>query len=493
MRKIQFLLTLFITFCQFSAKAEFTYNHNCITAYKSILSLKIPEAKLLIQKEKQQNPTNGIIPLLENYVDYFSLLASESNIDYEKWSENKSVRLSLLAGNNQNSPFFLYSQAEVYLQWSLLKSKFGDYLSSAIDAKKANSLFKENAKKFPGFILNQKGIAMVNVIFGAIPESLKGISKFLGMTGNTETGINQLETLTANIKHSQYGFYNDELVFFICTITVDQQNKYESYNKLITLLASVDNSSLLKTFLQAHIAAKCGHNDDAINFLKENTFGDQYIKLPILDYILGNCTLNHLNEDAQVYLLKFINDFKGTNLIKDAYLRIAYFYLINDNINKYIYYLKLVKEKGYAHDERDIQALTEASDTKPDIDLLKARLLFDGAYYDKAILIINGIEVNNLKLLRDKIEYYYRLGRLYDKMNNWNNAIANYQKAINLGKTSSYYYSANAALNIGHIYESKKDFYKAKYYYKQALDMPRHGYQNSIDDGAKAGLNRIKS
>jgi len=47
MRKIQFLLTLFITFCQFSVKAEFTYNNNCITAYKSILSLKIPEAKLL--------------------------------------------------------------------------------------------------------------------------------------------------------------------------------------------------------------------------------------------------------------------------------------------------------------------------------------------------------------------------------------------------------------------------------------------------------------
>ena len=108
------------------------------------------------------------------------------------------------------------------------------------------------------------------------------------MTGNAETGINQLETLTANIKHSQYGFYNDELVFFICTITVDQQNKYESYNKLITLLASVDNSILLKTFLQAHIAAKCGHNDDAINFLKENIEYKNQNKTPLFFYKTKN-------------------------------------------------------------------------------------------------------------------------------------------------------------------------------------------------------------
>ncbi len=491
MRKIQFLLVLFITTSALSAKADFTYNNNCIAAYKSILSLKIPEAKLLLQKEKQQNPQNGIVPLLENYIDYFSLLASESKIDYEKCLENKSDRLRFLEDNTQASPFYLYSQAEVYLQWALLKSKFGDYLSSAMDAKKANNLFKDNAKKYPAFILNQKGIAMVNVIFGAIPASLKGISRFLGMSGSVETGVSQLENLKANIQQSKYPFYNDELVFFICNIIIDQQHKYADYPKLLNYLAALDGGSLLKTFLQAHIAYKSGHNDDAINFLKDYSYNSQYIKLPLMNQILGNCKLNRLDADAQVYLLKFISEFKGNSLIKDTYLKVAYFYFLHNDAIKYSYYLKLVNEKGYVNDEKDKQALMEANDSKPDEDLLKARLLFDGAYYEKALLILTAKEINNNTLTRDKIEYYYRLGRIYDKTNKLNDALNNYQKAINLGKKSNYYFAANAALNMGRIYELKSDLVKAKDYYQQTLDMPSHGYQNSIDDEAKAGLKRI--
>ena len=50
-----------------------------------------------------------------------------------------------------------------------------------------------------------------------------------------------------------------------------------------------------------------------------------------------------------------------------------------------MYYIKLVKSKGYADNEKDKQALREANDEKPDIDLLKARFYFDGGYYDKAL------------------------------------------------------------------------------------------------------------
>lgn len=145
------LSLLFFTICQITAKASFVYDANCIEAYKAIISLRISEAKLLIQKEKQLAPDNGIIILLENYVDYFGLLASENKSDYDRLSDNKSKRLSALEENDKNSPFYLFSQAEIYLQWSFLKVKFGDYVSGALDAKKASNLLKENAKKYPIF------------------------------------------------------------------------------------------------------------------------------------------------------------------------------------------------------------------------------------------------------------------------------------------------------------------------------------------------------
>jgi len=156
MIKKYILPLLFLLTSTLSAKANFNFDANCIDAYKAILSLKMNEARLLIQKEKQQSPQNGVSILLDNYVDYFSLLASENKNDYERLKDNKSTRLSALEDNDSNSPYYLFSQAEVYLQWSLLKARFGDYVSSSLDAKKAGNLLKENAAKYPDFLPNRK-------------------------------------------------------------------------------------------------------------------------------------------------------------------------------------------------------------------------------------------------------------------------------------------------------------------------------------------------
>jgi tetratricopeptide (TPR) repeat protein len=485
------LILLFFIFCQISAKANFVYDANCIEAYKAILSLRIPEAKQLIQKEKQQSPENGIIVLLENYVDLFSLLASENKDDYEKLSDNKSKRLSALEDNDKNSPFYLFSQAEVYLQWAFLKMKFGDYMSGALDAKKAGSLLKDNAKKYPDFVPNQKSLGVVNFIFGSIPASVKGIARFLGISGDMATGLKQLEDTRTALPKSKYGFYYDEVMFFLCTIQIDAQHNYKAYRKLIEYLDVMDKNSLLKNFLQGHIAAKSGHNEEAIGYLEACPHGNQYANWPAIDYQLGNCKLNRIDNDAPLFLEKYVNEFKGVNYIKDTYLKLGYFYLLQNDQEKYKSYIMLVKTKGVSVDEKDVQALNEANDIKPDFDLLKARLFFDGGYYDKAQALLEGKDVGKLTLLRDKIEYYYRLGRIYDRLNRTNDAVLNYQRAINIGKKSRYYYAANAALNMGRIYEEKHDFKKAAEYYNETIDIKDHDLQGSLDNEAKAGLKRV--
>jgi Tetratricopeptide repeat len=487
----RFLLFLFFAICQITAKASFVYDANCIEAYKAIISLRIPEAKLLIQKEKQLAPDNGIIVLLENYVDYFSLLASENKHDYDRLSDNKSKRLSALEENDKNSPFYLFSQAEVYLQWAFLKFKFGDYLSSALDAKKANNLLRENAEKYPDFIPDQKSLGLVNFIFGSVPASVKGIARFFGINGDVTTGLKQLEDVRVALPKSKYGFYYDEVVFFLCTIEIDGQHDNKAYSRLISYLDNMDKNSLLKAFLQGHIAAKTGHNDEAINYFEGCPRGIQFVSWPAMDYQLGNCKLNRLDNDAPVYLEKYINEFKGTNYIKDSYLKLGYYYLLQNNEEKYKSYITLVKTKGFGIDEKDKQALNEANDVKPDLDLLKSHLFFDGGYYEKAQAILEGKDVAKLTLLRDKIEYYYRLGRIYDKTNKTNEALLNYQRTINVGKTSRYYYAANAALNMGRICEEKHDFKKATEYYSETIDMKDHDMQASIDNEAKAGLKRV--
>ncbi|MBS1525255.1 MAG: tetratricopeptide repeat protein [Bacteroidetes bacterium] len=486
-----FLLVLvFAVFWQ-SASASFDFNANCVDAYNAILSLKMTEARQLIQKEKQHNPGNGITILLDNYIDYFSLLASDSKAEYEKLKDHRSDRLSALEDYDKNSPYYLFCQAEVYLQWGLLKGRFGDYFSSAMDLRSANGLLHDNAEKYPAFLPDQKDLALINVVFGSLPSNLKSISRFVGMKGDSRAGLKQLENLRTELPKTKYSYYNNEVIFFLCQMNIDVLHNYGSYPALMSYLQGMDDKSLLKAYLQGYVAAKTAHNDEAISFLQKAPESAGYIEIPLISYLLGNAKLNRMDNDADEYLLKYIRDYRGVNYIKDSYLKLAYYYLLQNDAGKYNYYLNLVRTKGYVSDEKDKQALREANDARPDLTLLKARFFFDGGYYDKALAQLKSKKPADFKLLRDRIEYAYRLGRVYDKTDQTNEAIINYLEAIRLGKSTSYYYAANAALNTGRIFEQKRDFKRAGYYYNQALDMHDHEYQSSIDNDAKEGLKRI--
>jgi hypothetical protein len=480
------------TICSLTASANYNFDARCLQAYKAIFDFRLNDARTLIQQERQQFPQNGITILLDNYVDYISLLTSDNKADYEKFEDRRSVRLDALESNEDNSsPYYLFSRAEIYLQWGLIKAQFGDFMSSASDLKKARSLLQDNAKKYPDFLPDQKSLALIDVVFGALPSNLKGIAGMFGMHGNIQNGYAQLEKLRLQIQNTKYAFYKSEVVFFLCIMDVDVLHDKNNYAKLSSYLNDLDNGSILKTYLQGYIAFKTGHNDEAIANLLSIPKSPDYINLPVADYLIGCAKLCRMDADAADYLQKYIDEYKGMNYIKDSYLKIAYFYYLKNDEARYNYYLRLTRSKGYATDEKDKQALKEANDTQPDIDLLRARFYFDGGYYNKALTLLQNKQEASLKLLRDKTELNYRLGRVYQMLNRYNDAVASYQKAINLGRPLSYYYASNAALNVGNIYEYIKSNDQAAAYYKMALSMKDHEYQNSIDTQAKEGLERL--
>ena len=57
---------------------------------------------------------------------------------------------------------------------------------------------------------------------------------------------------------------------------------------------------------------------------------------------------------------------------------------------------------------------------------------------------------------------------------------------------STRYFAANAALKIGQIYESEKEWKQAAKYYNLCLEMDFDEYSNSILAKAKDGLERIE-
>jgi hypothetical protein len=492
MRRLIGLALLFFIL-PISVSAKFDFNVNCLKAYDAIFSLKLATARQLLASEKKINPDNGIIPLLENYVDYFYLLTTESKTEFDRLKQMKSERLDELEVQDESSPYYLYAQAETNLQWALIRGRYGEYFSAAREIKRAHGLLLDNQKKFPKFILNTKGLGLINAFLGNLPDGiLKSALATVGIKGDLNKGIEMLDRLSEALPKSSYEPFFEEVIFYYSFVLNDIAHSPNAYMKTMKYTAKIKDDSLLKTYLQALVASKSGHNDEAIVILESRPSGPSYQPFPYLDFLLGSAKLNKLDLSSIDDFSKFLQRNKGVNYIKDAYLHMSWAAILKGDSGAYKAYLSKAKTIGYIYQEKDKQALNEANDSPPQKLLLKARLLFDGGYYSKALESLLKSDDKDFAVGRDRTEYFYRLGRILDSIGKDDEALIKYERTINSGRTLKYYFAANAALQAGKILERKKNLVKAGAFYNLAIQMKDHDYESSIESQAKTSLNRIK-
>ena len=482
-----FLLTPFTIF------ANFDFNANCLKAYQSIFELKLGSARALIANEKKQHPNNSIVPLLENYVDYYYLLSTDSKTEFERLEVNKSKRLDQISADDQKSPYYRYAQAEINLQWALIRGRYGSYYAAAREIHKASNLLEDNTKKFPAFHLNAKGMGLIQVVMGSLADGfLKSALATFGIKGNVQTGLAMLDKLAENLPKSAYEPFFEDVVFNYIYILNDVVHSPTAYDKTMKYTARFTESSLLKTYLQAYVAVKSGHNDEAIAILKNKPTGAIYQPFPYLDYLMGVARLNKLDYSAATYFDRFLQTSKGVSYIKDTYLHLAWLAVLKGDEAEYRANVNKVKINGYTYQEKDKQAISEANATIPNKTLLTARLLFDGGYLSQASQLLANLSTDTFVTLKDKAEYHYRFGRVTDDLSKKDTALNHYQDAINYGKTLKQYYAAKAAVLSGKIFENKKNFTKARAYYNIAINLKDHEYETGIENEAKQGLKRIQ-
>ena len=486
-----FFLFAFLLF-PVTSFGNFDFNANCLKAYEHILSLRLVTARQLIANEKKLHPDNHIVPLLENYIDYFYLLTTESKSEFDRLKSNKDTRLDILEGGNEESPYYLYAQAEVNLQWALIRGRYGEYFAAAREIKKANSQLLDNKSKFPAFHLNTKGLGVINAFLGNLPDGiLKSTLSTLGIKGNLQAGINMLDKLAENLPQSKYEPFYEEVIFYYSFVLNDIAHSPAAYSKVMKFTARFSDSSLLKSYLQAMVSAKSGHNQEAIDILSDRPSGQVYQAFPYLDFLLANAKLNKLDLTATQDFNRFLQLNKGVNYIKDTYLRLGWLALLKGDTGLYTGFMKKTIASGYVYQEKDKQALSEAKATIPDLRLLKARLLFDGGYFVAASEILQKVPITGLASLKDKTEYYYRSGRLNDELGKDDKAIAEYQRSFDIGRTLPFYFAANAALQMGKIYQAKGNTIKARQAFNAVLKMKNFEYENSIKNQAKTALNKL--
>jgi tetratricopeptide (TPR) repeat protein len=488
-----FFLFFTILYSMPSEAMRYEFTPLATRAYKSTISLRFGDAYKDLAQMRLTEPDNLMYYYIADYVDAIKVIINEDKAEFNKLEKNRAKRLEELAKGPENSPYFLLTQAEVNLHWALARAKHDEYVTALKEVSTAYRMLKKNEKKFPDFIANKKCLCVMHAVIGIVPNELKWGLNLLNIEGTMEQGRAELDELVAYSKNHNFVF--DDEVHCIYTFTMLYLG-----NQGETAWQTVLNSHLkaeknpIAALGMANVALKTGHVNEAIEYLIKAPRSKNYFTVPYLDYYMGMAKLYRLDADANFYLKKYVDSFKGKLGVKETYQKLAWYELINGNETGYWDNMKLVKTKGNTVSEPDKAAMNEVNaGLKPDPTLLKARLLFDGGQNEAALKMIQTKSLSDYHNNEAyKLEYTYRLGRIYHKLKNYGEAVNAYQKTIDDGRNQGFFYACNAALQIGLIYEEQKLLGKARDFYNLCLDINPDEYAMGLHQKAKAGLARCK-
>ncbi len=479
---------------QAQASPYFTFNEEVRLAYQRALELRVQESSLLLATEKREHPNNYMVYFVENYLDFMRVFIDEDEDAFDLLTKNKDRRLAFIEAGDTNSPYYLYTQAEIKLQWALLHLKFDEYVPALSNIRSAYKMLNKNLAKHPDFIASKKSLGLLHALVGTVPDNYKWAVKLLaGMDGTIEQGRREIEEVIDFHRKNGDKLFETETSVFYAFLMLHLNNS--SNDRAWNILNSGElnpKTSALACFVLANMAMRIGKNDLAIEMLEDRPRGAEFYKMPYLEFMLGLAKFRRLDQDAPQYLQNYISSMGNGNYVKEAYQKIAWFHLLNDNELQYQQYMSFCKSYGRESVGSDKSAQTEAENKdQPNPILLKARVLFDGGYYSRAEQTLLQYQSTDFSDAGLQLEYVYRLGRIFHESGETQKAINYYQKTVDQGRSQKYYYACNAALKMGLLYETAGEKTKAKMAYDTCLDMSPNQYKHSLHGKAKAGLNRL--
>lgn len=458
-------------------------------AYNLVFALRLHEAAQVLAAIEQNDPGNLMAYYVADFIDFFNIFLDDNVALYQAAKSQRDLRLRLVTMGDASSPYFLFVQAEIYVHRALLRMKFQENFAAASDISQAFKLLKRNQRRFPGFAPNYKTLGVLKAAVGTIPEQYKWAVELLSsMEGTVSDGIKDLER--ALLDKDQLTYRETQYLYMLALLHF--QNMPDQALAYGRTAGFKPDAHLLDCFVLSHIAIKGGRSEAALQWLGSKPTAGESRVVAFLDLLYGTAKLQRLDKDADLLLSKFLDEYPGNNYRKEALQKLAWHHLVHDNPAAYKSYMDLCRFAGSAEIESDKYALKEAqTGVMPHPELLKARLLFDGGYYFKALEILEAIPVDRLSTAC-KLEHRYRSGRIFKEIGREYDALFQFKMTISEGTSSTEYYACAAALQAGLLYEKNKDAANATHYYKTCLSLQPEDYRAGLHQKAKAGLSRLK-
>jgi hypothetical protein len=392
---------------------------------------------------------------------------------------------------DDGSPQNAWLQAEILFQTGLAQVKFGTRINGVYKMLSSYKRIKAHRQEYPNFWQNQKLTGMFNIILNNIPPFLRWAADIFGFNGDSVLGMYQLQQY-GNKAIDIPGLAEESVIMNNLGYLLTRQEE-EAFRFMAGQDKKILDVTLVK-YLYSNSASFAYRNDLTIKLLSEIHPDKLQVSFYAIPYSLGRCKLNHLDKDAKVYLETFLNDYSVVDYKKAACNRLSYCYLLEGNLEKYEEYRAKVAVIGQDLRDRDREAILESSDLLiPHTGLLKARLLCDGGYFNKADSVMKSINPNSLNQPAYQLEYYYRKGRIFQLTGQPTLAIDEYNQAFDMGKTLPYTFATRSALQLGKIYEDMQNYPLAFQWYGNSLETYSSSHTtDGVQQMAEKGRDRVR-
>jgi tetratricopeptide (TPR) repeat protein len=455
--------------------------------YARILRLELDGAETDLAAFKSRYPTNLAAHHLESYVDFFRLyLTGDERMD-ERLSARFDQRIAALEQGDETSPYYHFALAEARLHRSLIDLRFERHLAAFRELNRANKLLRDNAKRFPDFLLTYKDLGLLHAAVGSIPPQYKwGVELFSSLNGTIAEGREEMR-LALTDRKSPFLLETEVLTAFLELHLAGEPEKAFAH---VQKLGLQPKTNPLHCFVLANLAMRNGRNDLALSALNTQPRGGIMADFPYLDFMLGLAKLRTLDATARIHFQSFNVRYVGRHFKEEARQKIAWTYLLSGN--EKAYHRTMLSVEGGSQAGGDQNAAREAAAQRPPrAKLLRARLLFDGNYCTRARAQLESIDVNTLTP-EEKLEYLYRTGRVLEGLKDYPGAISFYQRTVDTGRGNPAFYACKAALQAGMVEEKRKNKTEASRHFETCLGISPAEYKTGLHLLAKAGLDRVR-
>ena len=443
---------------------------------------------------KRVDEKNSLVYLFDNYAIITRLLIEDTESSFDEFKNLKDQHNKIMKRGDKKSPYFRYARAEILLQWSILNYKYGHRLEAFKDVWTAFSLLEENIAHHPEFITSYRSMGLLHAFMGTLPisNSMKWLlEQTSGMSGSIDQGLVEIEKVIRYAETNPSYLFNDECKALYAYLVLHLKNDPESAWNAVQSLNISPEQSPMAAFAIANLALKTGRLQQCIDLV--NRVPEHKKKtLPFNYFIRARAELYQGNSNCRTSFTKFIKTHGGESYRYATYQKLAWSHLLDSDERGYIWWIEQCLPKIDLVVGEDKDAHIEAQRKQiPNAYLLNARLLFDSGQYDKGLRIL--LAHDGLAQRTDNaLEYHYRIGRIYQGLNRYDDAIKALNVTHKVGATSHAYFACNAALQLGLIFEQRNEINLAQQWFDHCLDLDPDAYSKSLHHKAKAGLKRIE-